>query len=154
MLEYIRRLFAYDDWANGEALRSLQAAGTPPPRSVKIMAHILAAEHVWLGRLKGDRTAVEVWPGSDLDQSDQQRAKLRAHWRAYLNVLTPEDLSRPVAYVNTLGDACTSTIQDILMHIVMHSAYHRGQIATGLGGAGHKAAYTDFIHSVRRGFIE
>jgi len=39
------------------------------------------------------------------------------------------------------------------MHVIMHSAYHRGQIATDMRAAGLTPAYTDFIHSIRRGFV-
>ena len=40
------------------------------------------------------------------------------------------------------------------MHVLMHSAYHRGQIAADMRAAGLTPAYTDFIHSVRQGFVE
>jgi uncharacterized damage-inducible protein DinB len=36
----------------------------------------------------------------------------------------------------------------------MHSAYHRGQIASLMRAGGSAPAYTDFIHAVRRGLIE
>lgn len=62
MTQHLRRMFAYDEWANREALASLKAAGAPPPRSLKLMAHIIAAERLWLERLKQEETAVVVWP--------------------------------------------------------------------------------------------
>jgi uncharacterized damage-inducible protein DinB len=40
-------------------------------------------------------------------------------------------------------------VDDILMHVVMHSAYHRGQIALEVRCAGQTPAYTDFIHAIR-----
>jgi uncharacterized damage-inducible protein DinB len=36
----------------------------------------------------------------------------------------------------------------------MHSAYHRGQIATQMRTAGYLPAYTDFIHGVRQRLVE
>jgi uncharacterized damage-inducible protein DinB len=36
----------------------------------------------------------------------------------------------------------------------MHSAYHRGQIASLMRAGGGIPAYTDFIHAVRQGLIE
>jgi len=36
----------------------------------------------------------------------------------------------------------------------MHSAYHRGQIATAMRAAGYAPAYTDFIHCIRQGFVQ
>ena len=55
---------------------------------------------------------------------------------------------------NSKGEPWTSRVEDILLHVVMHSAYHRGQIASDVRASGHTPAYTDFIHCVRQGFIE
>ena len=58
-----------------------------------------------------------------------------------------------VAYRNSKGEPWTSTVGDILTHVVTHSAYHRGQVASELRAAGFEPAYTDFIHAVRQGFL-
>jgi uncharacterized damage-inducible protein DinB len=59
-----------------------------------------------------------------------------------------------VDYQNSKGENWKSRIDDILMHVITHSAYHRGQIAADMRSAGMNPAYTDFIHSVRQGFVE
>jgi uncharacterized damage-inducible protein DinB len=59
-----------------------------------------------------------------------------------------------VSYTNSKGELWTSTVEDILTHLVIHSAYHRGQIASDLRSAGREPAYTDYIHAVRQGLIE
>ena len=53
VVEHFNRLFAYDAWANQEVLAGLRAASTPPARPLKFIAHILAAERLWLERLEG-----------------------------------------------------------------------------------------------------
>jgi uncharacterized damage-inducible protein DinB len=40
-------------------------------------------------------------------------------------------------------------VDDIATHVVFHSHYHRGQIASLVRAAGHTPAYTDFIHAIR-----
>jgi uncharacterized damage-inducible protein DinB len=45
-------------------------------------------------------------------------------------------------------------VQDVLTHVVLHSAYHRGQIASQMRAGGEQPAYTDFIHAARQGLIE
>ncbi len=154
LLNHLHRSFAYDHWANREALASLRSAGAPPPRALKLLAHILGAEHLWLGRLKRDGKAVVVWPQHSLEECAAQIAELRGLWQEYLEPLTPELLSTPISYVNSKGEPWTNSVADILFHVILHSAYHRGQIARELRAAGHEPAYTDFIHSIRQGFIE
>jgi len=39
-------------------------------------------------------------------------------------------------------------------HVTIHSAYHRGQIASDVRSAGQEPAYTDYIHAVRQRFLE
>ena len=51
-------------------------------------------------------------------------------------------------------EAYDSLVRDILTHVFMHSAYHRGQIASDMRQAGFVPAYTDFIHGVRQGLVE
>jgi len=62
MLEHIRNLFSYDDWANREVLSSLQALDVPPARSINLLAHIVSAERLWLERLLVQNQTLPVWP--------------------------------------------------------------------------------------------
>jgi uncharacterized damage-inducible protein DinB len=45
-------------------------------------------------------------------------------------------------------------VEDVLTHVLLHSAYHRGQIASQMRAGGEEPAYTDFIHATRQGLIE
>jgi uncharacterized damage-inducible protein DinB len=152
MREHVGRLLAYDDWANREVLTLLRKAGAPPPRPVRLMAHIFSAERLWLERLQSQEQSLPVWPDFSLSQCEAQAAELLRLWKDYL--ARDSDLSCTVAYKNSKGENWTSRPEDILLHVVMHSAYHRGQIATGMRAAGFTPAYTDFIHAVRQGFVE
>ena len=150
---YLHRLFAYDDWANRETLRSLKVTGAPPQSSIRLLAHIIAAEWLWLGRLKQDLKPVVVWPELTLDQCEAQIAELSPVWQGYLAELTPAGLSTRIPYINSKGENWSNTVEDMLVHVVLHSAHHRGQVAADLRASGHTPAYTDFIHCIRQGWI-
>src|SRR5262249_35813247 len=45
------RLFRYDDWANREEVSRLRAMTPPPPRALRILAHIAATQWLWLTRM-------------------------------------------------------------------------------------------------------
>jgi len=154
MLAHIQRLFRYDDWANREVVDALQRLSTPPPRSVKILAHIVSAERLWLERLRSEKQTYPVWPDFTIQQCQQEVQLLGELWAAYLSSFAETDLERAVSYQNTKGETWRSYKRDILMHVVLHSAYHRGQIATDMRAAGFSPAYTDFIHAIREELVE
>lgn len=149
--DYLRRQFAYNEWANREVLSVIRKNGDE--RSLQLFAHILAAERVWLDRLKQQPQSVAVWPKPDLAQCEAHTFELARLWCEYLDE-APEDLTQAISYKNSKGEPWTSTILDILSHVVLHSAYHRGQVALQLRTIGETPAYTDFIHGVRQGMVK
>jgi uncharacterized damage-inducible protein DinB len=148
----LERRFAYNTWANRESLNSIRAAGdAAPERAVELIAHIVAAERIWLGRLGqpvGD-AAHPVWRPLTVDETEAHLANLAAGWPAVLARLPAESLDRPVSYTNQRAETFSSTPGDIFEHMLLHAHYHRGQIALLLGRMGLTPAVTDFIHWVR-----
>jgi uncharacterized damage-inducible protein DinB len=149
LLDYLRRQFSYDEWANRELLAVVRAGGEVSQRTLQLMAHILSAERLWLERLIGKPQSLPVWPEMSLPQCEQQVPELARLWRDYLSA--GRDLAQTISYKNSKGELWTSTVEQVLTHVVMHSAYHRGQIASHMRASGLTPAYTDFIHSVRQG---
>jgi uncharacterized damage-inducible protein DinB len=146
------RLLRYDIWANGETLDSLRQ-GPPPARSLKWMGHIVGAEHLWLARLRQQPAPLPVWPDLPVEQCAARLGELSGMWQEFLADAGPRKYSERVTYINSKGEEWTNVVEDILTHVTIHSAYHRGQIASDLRAAGQIPAYTDFIHAVRQGFI-
>ncbi len=153
MPAHIRRLFVYDDWANREVLGAIRAAGSAG-RPLKLMSHILSAERLWLERMQGVGQTLAVWPDFSWQQCAAQADELAQLWKEFLSPANEAELSVPVRYKNSKGESFTSQKEDVLLHVITHSAYHRGQIAAEMRGAGFSPAYTDFIHAVRQGFVE
>lgn len=151
LIEHYRQLARYDAWANQEAIRSLRDCSAPPAKSMEWIAHVLAAEYVWLARLRSEASPLPVWPELTLEQCEAHAKELLAAWTGYLDS-TPR-LDAAITYKNSKGESWNSTVADILTHVFMHSAYHRGQIAADLRRSGHTPAYTDFIHGVRQGLV-
>ena len=150
LADYLRRQFAYDEWANREVLNAIRAADGDNHRSLQLMSHILAAELVWLGRLKQQPQSVPLWPEVGLAECEAQAAKMGGQWLEFLDLITAGDVSQSISYRNSKGEEWTSTIVDVLTHVVIHSAYHRGQIASHMRANGQTPAYSDFIHGVRQ----
>jgi uncharacterized damage-inducible protein DinB len=148
----LTRMLEYDIWANGTVLDSLRQA-TPPPRSLRWMGHIIGAEHLWLARILRRTAPLPVWPDLTLEDCTRQLKQLSGLWQEYIPGPDDAVLAQQVRYTNSKGEEWTSTVRDIVTHVTIHSAYHRGQIASDMRAACLTPAYTDFIHAVRQGFV-
>src|SRR6266508_2544506 len=118
MLGYLREMFLFDDWANRETLRSLQDMEHPPERARKVMAHILAAELLWMARLQQAGQQTAVWPEFGLQDCERRIAELRQTWDQYLAELADADLAVEIAYTNSKGERYSNAVRDILMHVL------------------------------------
>jgi|SRR5947208_55011 len=143
------RLFHYDDWANREEVTLLRGIGAPQP-AIRFLSHIVGAQWLWLARIRNEKPKMAVWPDLTLDQCAAALDPLRGAWQY---VLQHVEVDTQIEYRNTKGEEWTSAVEDILMHVVMHGAYHRGQIATVVRQGGETPAYTDYIQARRTGAV-
>lgn len=147
---FYRRLFDYDLWGNREALKSLEGlADTERPR--RYFRHVIGAERIWLSRFETpEHPSVDAWPELTLEECGPAVEALHQRWMALLDTLTPERMAQDLVYRNTKGQEFRTPIADVLLHLAMHSAYHRGQVAAAVRETGGKPAATDYVVYVRR----
>lgn len=163
MIEEIRDLYAYDRWANQ---RVLEATGELTPAefaedvggsfsSVRgTLLHLLGAERIWLSRWKGtspERLLPEEW-------DVQTHAEVRARFsqvaegrRVFLEGLDEDSLHAPVEYRNTRGERFSQPLWELLLHVVNHSTYCRGQLTVLLRRLGVEPVATDLLLYQRGG---
>ena len=153
LLEHLRRQFEYEFWANAEVLRAL-AGLSDPSASTRLLAHIIAGQHLWLAHLLNTPPRLAVWPDLTPAECAAELREGETAWRSYLAGLSDPDLSRDCSYTNSKGEAWKNNVADILTHVGLHSSYHRGQIALEIRRSGNAPAYTDYIHAVRQRFVK
>ena len=153
-LEHLQRQFEYEFWANREELSVLSRLPDPPAKAVQLLAHIVAAQLLWLDRLQNNPQRTAVWPDFSLAECGAHLQTSEAEWRSYLAGLTDDELNARCSYRNSKGEPWESSVVDILNHVPLHSAHHRGQIAIETRRAGSQPAYTDYIHAVRSGYLK
>lgn len=147
--EYLSRLFRYVAWADRRTLAALRAAPSAQPEALPLLAHLLAAEHVWLARLEQRDPRHPVWPTLELDDCAQLAAENEVGYRAFLMRLGDGQPIGVVRYRNSQGQEFATPVLDILTQVVTHGPYHRGQIARVIGRGGGLAVNTDFITFAR-----
>ena len=150
-LQFLHKLFEYDHWANREALASLSTVSGSAERPLRILGHIMGAQGLWLARFDNPSPpGGQAWPTLTLDDCRVAVEDMHRRWSQVLDKLTPEKMSEALVYRNTKGQEFRTPIQDVLMHLLMHSAYHRGQLAAAVREAGGKPAGTDYVVYVRQ----
>jgi uncharacterized damage-inducible protein DinB len=149
MLEQVRRMYDHVAWADHRAIQSLRTATAPPVKALEIMSHVLGAEDVWLARVNGRQATLAVWPSLDLSAVGGEAERIRAAYGAFVANLDDNALERHVRYRNSAGAEFVSRLDDILIHVALHGAYHRGQVALLVRQAGDAPEPTDYIAFVR-----
>jgi uncharacterized damage-inducible protein DinB len=107
------------------------AAG-PSPGAAAMLAHVVAAERLWLARLAGVTTPLPPWPGWEPEETRREAERVAADWKAFVGPLAPGDLARAVPFVTSKGDPGNGSVEAILLHVIAHSAYHRSRAAMAL----------------------
>jgi uncharacterized damage-inducible protein DinB len=149
MTDHIRRLCDHLVWADARTLKALRTMHAAPLDAMRLYAHLLAAEHVWLSRIADREPDVPVWPALDLDECAALSARTHAEFALLAETLSSGELQRTVRYRNSKGDEFVNTVEDIFLHIALHGAYHRGQVARIVRGEGGAPQATDYIFFIR-----
>jgi uncharacterized damage-inducible protein DinB len=160
--EEMRRLFAYNSWANGKTLGAL--AEMPPAgynTNMKsshggihgTMLHIVWAQHLWLLRWTGrpnDAASAGLQKAVSLESLRAYSQEVDRETLAFLDArLTDAFLRETFEMKTTKGDSYTHTYGEAMLHLINHSTYHRGQVAALVRQSGYRPPSTDFIRFAR-----
>jgi len=158
--DVLRTHVDYTAWASG---RLLDAAGKltkeeltrdfgTSERSVfGTLAHVFAADRIWLWRLAGGQN-----PGflaeSERDLAVLQNAwpALYERWRLWAAGLTDESAEAVVDYRDMKGNAYREPLWQLVLHVVNHGTHHRGQVSGMLRAMGHVPPPLDLVYYYRQ----
>ena len=149
MKSHFRKLYKHVAWADARVLDSLRAAHAVLKKDLDLYSHILGSEHVWLSRIRGTTAQVAVWPTLTLDEAERLASQNITAFNEVISGLTEEGRETPITYRNSAGEQFTSMLEDILTHVSLHGAYHRGQIAASIRAGGDVPNPTDYIAFAR-----
>jgi uncharacterized damage-inducible protein DinB len=146
-----RKLFEYDLWGNRAALASLDSITGPAEKPLRVFGHVLGAQRVWRARFDDPNPpSVQPWPALTHDECRAAIDAIYQRWAELLDRVTDEKLDENLVYRTTQGAEFHTPIRDVLTHLLMHSAHHRGQVAAAVREAGGKPAATDYVVYLRQ----
>lgn len=146
---HLLRFAAHDAWANTRLLAALAELPAPPAIAIREMAHILGAHETWLARIEGRAPVTAIWPDLPLKALIPLAAAIETQNRAVVERLDQNDLDRLINYTNSAGVSFATPLGDILIHVALHSQYHRGKVNVALRDAGYPPVPTDYIAFAR-----
>jgi uncharacterized damage-inducible protein DinB len=146
----------YDHWANLRLIDAMndldsqsfkQKIASSFPSIHQTLVHILWAEELWLERWQG-RSFIPSLDPEDFPSLQAVRTRLddiHAKQLQFLRGLPTNAADRVVGYVNFRGERWEYTLRQMILHLTMHSAYHRGQLATLLRQLGRVPPSIDYL---------
>lgn len=139
MVNFFKDLLAYSHHYNqmlGNIFEANQSKTLE--KSVTLYNHMLNAHQIWNNRIEPRQPMFGVW---ELHPIENCKNIDKINHESSLFILEKFDLNSTVKYKDTK----ISTVRDILFHVINHSTYHRGQIATEFRQKGLEPLVTDYI---------
>ena len=144
-MNQLPKLVAHCTWANQAWLQFIVDKAAADDWLLRRLSHIMLGERAWFQRIHGQEPGRDIWALLSVLQLEQLSAE---HERIFAELLDGE-LARVVSFQRFTGERYQSPVGDILLHLALHGAHHRGQMATHSSTIGIAPINTDFIEYCR-----
>lgn len=144
MKAYFQKLYRYNEWSNRRVLGAIERQNVTTEKILSIFSHQLVANFLWLHRIKGlPAPDLKLWQTYDLPKLRELVDEGSKQWIEFVD--STDNFNRILKYKNYVGDYYETNVEHIMMHLVNHGSYHRGQVALLLRQNGFEPINTDFI---------
>lgn len=144
MKEYFLKLYQYNEWANRRVLSCIDQQNVNDEKILSLMGHIVAAQFLWLHRIKAlSPPDLKLWGSYTLPQLTKLAEDAGKQWIQFVE--KTDTFNCELSYTNYVGDPYVNNVETIMIHLVNHSTYHRAQIALLLRQKGFEPVNTDLI---------
>ena len=144
MKDFFLKWYHYNCWANRRVIHCLEQQQVTDEKILSVFGHLMAANFIWLNRIKDlPKSNYELWGKYDLAALRSMVEEADRLWMDFIN--ENENFDRLMKYHNYVGNYFENNVQQIMIHLVNHGTYHRGQVALLLRQKGYEPVNTDFI---------
>lgn len=156
-MKIIQSLFAQKSWANNELFNALAAVTDAEQAgavhtAIRTLNHIYVVDKIFQAHLLGEQhgyTSTNTEATPELDELQFSVAETDAWYESYVSRSSAELLSESIVFRFTDGDKGTMTREEMLLHVITHGAYHRGnvgQVLKSISVAPPRDLLTKFLH--------
>lgn len=144
MKEFFLKWYSYNAWANRRIINCLERQSVSDEKILSVMGHLVSANFIWLNRIKDlPKSKYELWGKYDVAALKRMIEEADEQWMNFIR--EHENFDRVLKYRNYVGDYFENNVQQIMIHLVNHGSYHRGQVAMLLRQKGFEPINTDYI---------
>ena len=102
------------------------------------LAHIFAADRIWLQRIHGNPQKTFIAPEEkDLARLQEAWPLVHRGWKEWAAGLTEAQVTDDLSYRDLAGNAHRQPLWQVVLHVVNHGTHHRGAAAGFLRSMGH-----------------
>lgn len=156
-MKCLETLFAQKSWANHELFNALAAIPGDAHKeaittAIRTLNHIYVVDEIFRAHLCGRQsqfTATNTPETPDLGQLHFSVAETDAWYLQYVKQLPTSEIDQVIQFRFTDGDTGEMTREEMLLHVLTHGAYHRGnvgQILKSISVAPPRDLLTKFLH--------
>ena len=153
----LHSLFAQKSWSNNELFNALATVNAEQHAATvhaatRMLNHIHVVDRIFQAHLLGEPhgyAATNTDDTPELGELQFSVAEADAWFEHYAATTPSAQLSQSIAFRFTDGDAGTMTREEILVHVITHGAYHRGnvgQMLKAISVVPPRDLYTKFLH--------
>ncbi len=150
-------LFAYKSWSNNELFHLLSTIDARQHAdavhtAIRTLNHIYVVDCIFQAHLQGTPhhyTATNTEATPELGELQFAVAQTDAWFERYAAGVSAEQLRETLSFRFTDGDAGRMTREEMLLHVVTHGGYHRGnvgQVLKSISVSPPRDLYTKFLH--------
>ena len=153
----IQSLFAQKSWTNNELFNVIATVSETEHAealhaAVRMLNHIYVVDRIFQAHLLGvehgyKATNTDTTP--ELGELQFAVAEADAWFENYARTTSVGELGESIAFSFTDGDSGTMTREEMLLHVITHGAYHRGNVGQMLkfiSVAPPRDLYTKYLH--------
>lgn len=142
----MKQFLEYNQWCNEIYAHYIQEITLASRKTLGNFSHILNSHHIWNQRILGNDSKTKPW---DLIMMNEFFEINKVNTKTSLDLLQAKSLTDTIEYKNTKGKVFSNSLEEVLLHIVNHSTYHRAQVGEQMKKFKITPPTTDYIAYIR-----